>query len=149
MSQSLVLMWHCAVLGKSSRMAIRERIETKVALLFQKENDSLRIKQISPWEIAACNRSCWCGLEDILCPAQIQRPRTFLSQDMLLFFLMWELELVPVYFLLCLWGGKKASLCSNKVSSYYRDCIFVYLIVCYCDGSLWKTDYMGFFNPIH
>jgi NAD(P)H-quinone oxidoreductase subunit 4 len=107
-------MWHCAVLGKSFRMAIRERLETKVALLLQKENDSLRIKQTSPWEIAACNRSCWCGLEDILCPAQIQRPRTFLSQDMLLFFLMWELELVPVYFLLCLWGGRKRLYAATK-----------------------------------
>ncbi|KAI9881881.1 MAG: hypothetical protein M1823_006407, partial [Watsoniomyces obsoletus] len=31
----------------------------------------------------------------------------FAVQDMLLFFLVWELELVPVYFLLSIWGGKK------------------------------------------
>jgi NAD(P)H-quinone oxidoreductase subunit 4 len=31
----------------------------------------------------------------------------FLCQDMLLFFLMWEIELVPVYLLISIWGGKK------------------------------------------
>ncbi|KAH7295070.1 hypothetical protein KP509_27G031000 [Ceratopteris richardii] len=29
------------------------------------------------------------------------------TRDILLFFLMWELELIPVYLLLSLWGGKK------------------------------------------
>ncbi len=31
----------------------------------------------------------------------------FLSQDFLLFFLAWELELVPVYLLIAIWGGNK------------------------------------------
>nr|YP_011014272.1 NADH dehydrogenase subunit D [Arenaria przewalskii]WQA10678.1 NADH dehydrogenase subunit D [Arenaria przewalskii] len=31
----------------------------------------------------------------------------FSSQDLLLFFIMWELELIPVYLLLSMWGGKK------------------------------------------
>mgnify|MGYP001792868228 FL=1 len=31
----------------------------------------------------------------------------FAVQDMLLFFLVWELELIPVYLLLSIWGGKK------------------------------------------
>lgn len=29
----------------------------------------------------------------------------FAAQDLLLFFLMWELELVPVYLLISIWGG--------------------------------------------
>jgi NADH:ubiquinone oxidoreductase subunit 4 (subunit M) len=29
----------------------------------------------------------------------------FAVQDMLLFFLAWELELIPVYLLLAIWGG--------------------------------------------
>ena len=33
---------------------------------------------------------------------------------MLLFFLMWELELVPVYFLLSLWGGRKRLYAATK-----------------------------------
>jgi hypothetical protein len=31
----------------------------------------------------------------------------FAVQDMLLFFLAWELELIPVYLLLAIWGGKR------------------------------------------
>ncbi|KAI3906084.1 hypothetical protein MKW98_029258, partial [Papaver atlanticum] len=31
----------------------------------------------------------------------------FSSRDLLLFFIMWELELIPVYLLLSMWGGKK------------------------------------------
>lgn len=34
----------------------------------------------------------------------------FAVQDMLLFFLMWELELIPVYLLLAIWGGKNVSM---------------------------------------
>jgi len=33
----------------------------------------------------------------------------FLSQDFLLFFLAWELELVPVYLLIAIWAGPSAS----------------------------------------
>ncbi|CAN6453937.1 unnamed protein product [Victoria cruziana] len=32
---------------------------------------------------------------------------SFSSRDLLLFFIMWELELIPVYLLLSMWGGKK------------------------------------------
>ncbi|KAG5599112.1 hypothetical protein H5410_030482, partial [Solanum commersonii] len=32
---------------------------------------------------------------------------SFSSRDLLLFFIMWELELIPVYLLLAMWGGKK------------------------------------------
>jgi NAD(P)H-quinone oxidoreductase subunit 4 len=30
----------------------------------------------------------------------------FSSRDLLLFFLMWELELIPIYLLVSMWGGK-------------------------------------------
>ena len=36
----------------------------------------------------------------------------FVAQDILLLFIMWELELVPVYLLVSIWGWCKASLCS-------------------------------------
>nr|YP_010933436.1 subunit 4 of NADH-plastoquinone oxidoreductase [Streptosarcina arenaria]WKT08815.1 subunit 4 of NADH-plastoquinone oxidoreductase [Streptosarcina arenaria] len=42
----------------------------------------------------------------------------FVSQDMLLFFLMWELELIPVYLLLTLWGGKKRLYAATKFIVY-------------------------------
>nr|YP_010463858.1 NADH-plastoquinone oxidoreductase subunit 4 [Anemia phyllitidis]UUL71124.1 NADH-plastoquinone oxidoreductase subunit 4 [Anemia phyllitidis] len=42
----------------------------------------------------------------------------FASRDILLFFLMWELELIPIYLLLCLWGGKRRSYSATKFILY-------------------------------
>nr|YP_010267370.1 NADH-plastoquinone oxidoreductase subunit 4 [Brainea insignis]QKV47392.1 NADH-plastoquinone oxidoreductase subunit 4 [Brainea insignis]UIF93970.1 NADH-plastoquinone oxidoreductase subunit 4 [Brainea insignis] len=42
----------------------------------------------------------------------------FVSRDILLFFFMWELELIPVYLLLCLWGGKRRLYSATKFVSY-------------------------------
>ena len=42
----------------------------------------------------------------------------FAVQDMLLFFLVWELELVPIYILLSIWGGKKRQYAATKFILY-------------------------------
>jgi NAD(P)H-quinone oxidoreductase subunit 4 len=42
----------------------------------------------------------------------------FAVQDMLLFFLVWELELVPVYLILSIWGGKKRLYAATKFIIY-------------------------------
>jgi NAD(P)H-quinone oxidoreductase subunit 4 len=42
----------------------------------------------------------------------------FAVQDMLLFFLVWELELIPVYLLLAIWGGKKRQYAATKFILY-------------------------------
>ena len=42
----------------------------------------------------------------------------FLSQDFLLFFLSWELELVPVYLLIAIWGGKRRLYAATKFILY-------------------------------
>jgi NAD(P)H-quinone oxidoreductase subunit 4 len=42
----------------------------------------------------------------------------FAVQDMLLFFLVWELELVPIYLFLSIWGGKKRLYASTKFILY-------------------------------
>ncbi|WP_341525423.1 NAD(P)H-quinone oxidoreductase subunit 4 [Nostoc sp. UHCC 0302] len=42
----------------------------------------------------------------------------FLAQDMLLFFLMWEIELVPVYLLISIWGGPKRRYAATKFIIY-------------------------------
>lgn len=42
----------------------------------------------------------------------------FSSRDLLLFFLMWELELIPVYLLLSIWGGKKRLYSATKFILY-------------------------------
>lgn len=42
----------------------------------------------------------------------------FAAQDLLLFFLMWEIELVPVYLLISIWGGKKRLYAATKFILY-------------------------------
>ena len=42
----------------------------------------------------------------------------FTAQDMLLFFLMWEIELVPVYLLISIWGGAKRRYAATKFILY-------------------------------
>ncbi|MEL4894142.1 NAD(P)H-quinone oxidoreductase subunit 4 [Crocosphaera sp. Alani8] len=42
----------------------------------------------------------------------------FAAQDLLLFFFMWELELVPVYILISIWGGKKRLYAATKFILY-------------------------------
>lgn len=42
----------------------------------------------------------------------------FAVQDMLFFFLVWELELVPVYLILSIWGGKKRLYAATKFILY-------------------------------
>jgi len=42
----------------------------------------------------------------------------FAVQDLLLFFLVWELELVPVYLILSIWGGKRRLYAATKFILY-------------------------------
>ncbi|MEO0458115.1 MAG: NAD(P)H-quinone oxidoreductase subunit 4 [Cyanobacteria bacterium P01_A01_bin.114] len=42
----------------------------------------------------------------------------FLTQDLLMFFIMWELELVPVYLLISIWGGSKRLYAATKFILY-------------------------------
>jgi NAD(P)H-quinone oxidoreductase subunit 4 len=42
----------------------------------------------------------------------------FLAQDLLLFFLLWEIELVPVYLLIAIWGGPKRMYAATKFIIY-------------------------------
>nr|YP_010158474.1 NADH-plastoquinone oxidoreductase subunit 4 [Kadsura heteroclita]QRG30519.1 NADH-plastoquinone oxidoreductase subunit 4 [Kadsura heteroclita] len=43
---------------------------------------------------------------------------SFSSRDLLLFFMMWELELIPIYLLLSMWGGKKRLYSATKFILY-------------------------------
>lgn len=42
----------------------------------------------------------------------------FAAQDLMLFFLMWEIELVPVYLLISIWGGEKRLYAATKFILY-------------------------------
>lgn len=51
----------------------------------------------------------------VLYSAQIA---VFVAQDILLFFIVWELELVPVYLLISIWGGEKRLYAATKFILY-------------------------------
>jgi NAD(P)H-quinone oxidoreductase subunit 4 len=42
----------------------------------------------------------------------------FVSQDLLMFFIMWEIELIPVYLLVSIWGGQKRQYAATKFLLY-------------------------------
>ncbi|QPN66096.1 NAD(P)H-quinone oxidoreductase subunit 4 [Synechococcus sp. CBW1006] len=52
----------------------------------------------------------------------------FLSQDFLLFFLAWELELVPVYLLIAIWGGNQRQYAATKFILYTATASLLILI---------------------
>jgi len=52
----------------------------------------------------------------------------FLSQDFLLFFLAWELELVPVYLLIAIWGGAQRQYAATKFILYTATASLLILI---------------------
>ncbi len=58
----------------------------------------------------------------------------FAVQDMLLFFLAWELELLPVYLLLAIWGGKKRQYAATKFIIYTAGSSIFILIVALAMG---------------
>lgn len=53
----------------------------------------------------------------------------FTAQDMLLFFLMWEVELVPVYLLISIWGGAKRRYAATKFI-IYTAAASIFILVC-------------------
>ena len=50
----------------------------------------------------------------------------FSSRDLLLFFIMWELELIPVYLLISMWGGRNACIQLQSLFCTLREAPFFY-----------------------
>lgn len=63
----------------------------------------------------------------------------FAAQDLLLFFVMWELELIPIYLLLCLWGGKRRLYAATKFILYTAGGS-IFLLAASLTLSLWNTS---------
>jgi NAD(P)H-quinone oxidoreductase subunit 4 len=55
----------------------------------------------------------------------------FTAQDMLMFFLMWEVELVPVYLLISIWGG-------HQVYPLHRRCFDLHFSCSFGYGIFWR-----------
>ncbi len=93
--------WSVSVDGISAPLILLAGFVTTLAML-------------SAWQVDRKPRLFY-FLMLVLYSAQIG---VFAAQDMLLFFVMWELELVPVYLLVSIWGGSKRRYAATKFLLY-------------------------------
>lgn len=69
----------------------------------------------------------------------------FTSVDMLLFFIFWELELIPMYFLIGIWGGARREYASTKFILYTvlaSAGMFISLLAIYFFVGAYSFDYV-------
>lgn len=66
----------------------------------------------------------------------------FLAQDLLLFFLCYELEIVPLYFLIAIWGGEKRGYAAMKFLLYTS--ISGFLVLVSFLGLVWLSGASSF-----
>lgn len=97
----LNLNWSLAVDGLSMPLVVLAGLVTTIAIL-------------ASWKVTHKPRLFY-FLMLAMYSAQIG---VFCAQDFLLFFLMWELELVPVYILISIWGGPKRLYAATKFILY-------------------------------
>ncbi|MEO3704920.1 NADH-quinone oxidoreductase subunit M [Trichormus azollae] len=67
---------------------------------------------------------------------------SFLAQDLLLFFLFYELELIPLYLLIAIWGGAKRAYAATKFLIYTA--VSGILILASFLGMVWLSDSPSF-----
>jgi NAD(P)H-quinone oxidoreductase subunit 4 len=97
----LGISWSVSVDGISAPLVLLAGFVTTLAML-------------SAWQVDRKPRLFY-FLMLVLYSAQIG---VFVAQDLLLFFIMWELELVPVYLLVSIWGGSKRRYAATKFLLY-------------------------------
>ncbi len=95
------LNWSVAVDGLSMPLIVLAGLITTLAIL-------------ASWKVNSKPRLFY-ALMLVMYSAQIG---VFAAQDLLLFFFMWELELVPVYLLISIWGGEKRLYAATKFILY-------------------------------
>ncbi len=66
----------------------------------------------------------------------------FMAQDLLLFFLFYEIEIVPLYFLIAIWGGNRGGYAATKFL-IYTALSGVFLLASFL-GVVWLTESSGF-----
>ena len=98
---SIGLEWSLAADGVAAPLVVLSGLVTLLAAL-------------ASWPLARKPRLYY-GLLLVQATAQAM---VFLAQDFLLFFLAWELELVPVYLLISIWGGPRRQYAATKFILY-------------------------------
>ncbi|MFW6359281.1 MAG: NAD(P)H-quinone oxidoreductase subunit 4 [Chroococcales cyanobacterium] len=97
----LGLNWSVSIDGLSMPLIVLSAIVTTLSLL-------------ASWKVSHKPR-LYFFLILVLYSAQVA---VFAAQDLLLFFLSWEIELVPVYLLISIWGGEKRLYAATKFILY-------------------------------
>lgn len=95
------LTWSLAVDGISMPLVVLSGLVTTLAI-------------VAAWEVKDKPRLFFFMML-VMYAAQIG---VFVAQDLLMFFIMWELELVPVYLLIAIWGGAKRQYAATKFILY-------------------------------
>jgi NAD(P)H-quinone oxidoreductase subunit 4 len=108
---ALGLEWSVAADGLSAPLVVLSGLVTLLAVT-------------ASWNVALKTR-LYFGLLLVQASAQ---SLVFLSQDFLLFFLAWELELVPVYLLIAIWGGPQRQYAATKFILYTATASLLILI---------------------
>jgi NAD(P)H-quinone oxidoreductase subunit 4 len=98
---SLGLNWTVSVDGLSAPLVLLAGLVTTLSML-------------SAWQVNRRPRLFY-SLMLVLYAAQVG---VFVAQDLILFFIMWEIELVPVYLLVSIWGGQNRSYAAIKFLIY-------------------------------
>ena len=98
---ALGLNWTVSVDGLSAPLVLLAGLVTTLSML-------------SAWRVNRRPRLFY-SLMLVLYAAQVG---VFVAQDLLLFFIMWEVELVPVYLLVCIWGGQNRRYAATKFLMY-------------------------------
>lgn len=71
----------------------------------------------------------------------------FLAQDLLLFFLFYELEIIPLYFLIAIWGGQRRGYAATKFLLYTA--VSGILLLASFLGVVWATNAENFaYQPL-
>jgi NAD(P)H-quinone oxidoreductase subunit 4 len=97
----LGLSWAVSVDGVSAPLVLLAGLVTTLSIF-------------SAWKVDRRPRLFF-ALMLVLYAAQIG---VFVAQDLVMFFIMWEVELVPVYLLVCIWGGQNRRYAATKFLIY-------------------------------
>ncbi len=98
---TLGLKWAVAVDGISAPLVLLAGFVTTLSMF-------------SAWQVDRRPRLFY-SLMLVLYAAQIG---VFVAKDLLLFFIMWEVELIPVYLLVSIWGGQRRRYAATKFIIY-------------------------------
>ncbi len=127
---NLFLHWHLAIDGLSIPLVLLTGFITTISVL-------------SAWPVTK-NAKLFHFLILLMFSAQLG---VFLAQDFLLFFFMWELELIPVYLLISIWGGAQRQYAATKFI-LYTAIASVFILIGGLSLAIYTSDFSFQFDDI-